>query len=141
MLILNNYFSISYNSVCARRHKHIDSSASTQLNATQIAVMTGSHWRTRNGRARNYIFYLSMLFFDFVCAKWLHKAGSNPTDWLSGHVARPTKGLSVASAAGITALTMAVLIMITIGAIWCRRRHVTTRGATGNIDPNPSGVA
>ena len=31
-----------YNSVCARRHKHINSSASAQLNATQIAVMKGS---------------------------------------------------------------------------------------------------
>ena len=34
-----------YNSVCARRHKHINFAASAQLNATQIAVMKGSHWR------------------------------------------------------------------------------------------------
>ena len=34
-----------YTSVCARRHKHINSSASAHLNATQIAVIKGRLWR------------------------------------------------------------------------------------------------
>ena len=36
-----------YISVCAGRHKHINSSVSTPLNSTKIAVMKGKHWPTR----------------------------------------------------------------------------------------------
>ena len=49
-LTLNKVFDLRqsiYNSVCACRDIHINSFASTPLNATQIAVMKGINWRKR----------------------------------------------------------------------------------------------
>ena len=63
-----------YNSVCARRHKHINSSPSAQLNATQIAVMKGSHWRTWMVGPDILFSIYQCCFLAVFCAKWLHKA-------------------------------------------------------------------
>ena len=41
-----------------------------------------------DGRARHFIFDLSVLFLAVFCAKWLHKAGSNPTNLVSAKLCR-----------------------------------------------------
>ena len=54
-----------YNSVCTRRHTHINSSASVSLNATKIAVMKVSHLGGGGGDrgwARIIIFLIYVVF-------------------------------------------------------------------------------
>ena len=46
-----------YNSVCARRHKYINSSVSAPLTSVKIAVIMGIYWR-----ARIFIFQLELFF-------------------------------------------------------------------------------
>ena len=53
-----------YNSVLTRRHRHINSSASTPLNATNIAEMKVSH------HGLELLFWIyKCCFLEFVCAR------------------------------------------------------------------------
>ena len=56
-------YNIIYNSVCALRHKHINSSANAQLNAAQTAGMKGSHWTT-------WMVGPDILFSIYQCYCW-----------------------------------------------------------------------
>ena len=60
-----------YNSVCTRRHKHINSSVSAPLNATKIDVMKGTII------AKGGLSIYKCCFLAFCCARWLNKSGSS----------------------------------------------------------------
>ena len=58
-----------YNSVLTRRHRHINSSASTPPNATKIAKMKVSHhWLEIVGPELLFSIY-KCCFLEFVCAR------------------------------------------------------------------------
>ena len=90
--LLQYYIIYIYNSICARRHKHINFSASAQLNASQIAVMEGSHWRIWMVGPEILFLINQCCFLAFFCTKWLHKACSNPTNLTSARLHRSADG-------------------------------------------------
>ena len=71
ILMRNNVYvcwvAVMSNSVCTRRHIHIDSSAPAPLNAMRIAVMSGSFWRTwMVGLAFLFSIYKNLFFGVFL---------------------------------------------------------------------------
>ena len=92
IVIIVDFVMYIYNSVCALRHKHINSFASAQLNATQIAVMKGSHWRVWMVGPDILFSTYQCCFLAVFCAKWLHKAGSSPTNLTSARLRRSAGG-------------------------------------------------
>ena len=81
-----------YNSVCASRHKHINSFASAHLNASQIDVMKGSHWRKWMVGPEILFSIYQCCFLVVFCVKWLHKAVSNQTNLASAKLCRSAGG-------------------------------------------------
>ena len=67
-IIYSNYIYI-YNSVLTRRHRHINSSASTPPNATKIAEMKVSHHGLEIVGPELLFSIYKCCFLEFVCAR------------------------------------------------------------------------